>query len=430
MNDPILKVQNLSKRYRIGAIADQEDTFIGSIVSSIKNPLKNFQRLNKLTTFKNSINDNDIFWALKDINFEINKGTVLGIIGKNGAGKSTLLKILSKITDPTDGLIKYYGKMASLLEVGTGFHLELTGRENVYLNGSILGMTRSEIDEKFDEIVNFSGIRKFIDTPVKRYSSGMIVRLGFSVAAHLDPDILLVDEVLAVGDAEFQRKCLQKLDDVSSSGRTVIFVSHSMGTISSLCNRVICIDNGKLVFDGKTADGIKYYHSKIIEDLSFNANSSFGSKSKREGNGDVKITGVIFNGKNEKNEIIAPKLGCPLEVVVSYESKKGVIINDLLINLDIKDAFGNKCISIGNGFADEKIINPLSKGKVLCYIPKCQLYPGQYIYTITCLANFNKSDKVYDAGVFTIETGNYYKSGNLPSNKNSSFLIDHSWKVI
>ena len=144
----------------------------------------------------------------------------------------------------------------------------------------------------------------------------------------------------------------------------------------------------------------------------------------------MKITGVIFNGKNEKNEIIAPKLGCPLEVVVSYESKEGIIIEDLVINLDIRDAFGNKCISIGNGFADEKIINPQSKGKVLCYIPKCQLYPGQYIYTISCLANFNKSDKVYDAGVFTVETGNYYKSGNLPSNKNSSFLIDHSWKVI
>ena len=242
MSDIAIKVENLSKRYRIGLKEETKDTFVGAMGSILKSPLSNLKRLKKLTQFSNDNQDHDdIIWALKDVSFEVKRGEVIGIIGANGAGKSTLLKILAQITHPTSGRVELNGRVASLLEVGTGFHPELTGRENIYLNGTILGMTKKEIDRKLDEIIDFSGVEKFIDTPVKRYSSGMRVRLAFSVAAHLDPEILLIDEVLAVGDAEFQKKCLGKMDEVARGGRTVLFVSHNMGAIGQLCNKSILI---------------------------------------------------------------------------------------------------------------------------------------------------------------------------------------------
>ncbi len=228
------------------------------MASWIKAPVANFRNLHNLDRFNNNDSQDDVIWALKDVSFEVKHGEILGIIGKNGAGKSTLLKILSRITDPSDGSIDIYGRVASLLEVGTGFNQELTGRENIYLNGTILGMSKREVDKKLDEIVDFSEIEKFIDTPVKRYSSGMNVRLGFAVAAHLEPDILLVDEVLAVGDFEFQRKCLGKMKDIMRQDRTIIFVSHNMSSIQSLCNDVILLQNGCEITKGPA--------SKVIDD--------------------------------------------------------------------------------------------------------------------------------------------------------------------
>jgi lipopolysaccharide transport system ATP-binding protein len=236
-NEPIIEVKNISKQYNIG-VDKTYKTLSGSLTSAMKHPLE---------VLKDGRKSNNIFWALKDLNFEVDRGEVLGIIGRNGAGKSTLLKILSRITHPTEGEIRMRGRVGSLLEVGTGFHPELSGRENIYFNGAILGMKKREIDDKFEEIVKFSGIEKFLDTPVKRYSSGMNVRLAFSVAAHLDPEILLVDEVLAVGDAEFQKKCLGKMKAVSESGRTVLFVSHNMNAIENLCTRAILLNNGKFI---------------------------------------------------------------------------------------------------------------------------------------------------------------------------------------
>lgn len=258
MSDSIIVAQNISKRYRLGLQEKGDKTLAGQLLNIVKTPFKNFRRLTNLSKF--SEDDDSVFWALKDINFEVKKGEVLGVIGKNGAGKSTLLKILSRITDPTSGLIKIHGRVASLLEVGTGFHPELTGRENVYMNGTILGMRRREIDQKFAEIVEFSGIEKFIDTPVKFYSSGMKVRLGFAVAAHLDPEILIVDEVLAVGDAEFQAKCLGKMEDVTKNqGRTVLFVSHNMGAITQLCKKGALLMNGTLEYYGSVDEAVKKY---------------------------------------------------------------------------------------------------------------------------------------------------------------------------
>ncbi len=258
MNDPVIKVQNLSKRYRLGLKEKQAETLVGQISQAIRYPWENLKRLRQLNRFGQE--DESVFWALKDVSFEVKQGEVLGIIGKNGAGKSTLLKILAQITEPTSGKIEIHGRVASLLEVGTGFHPELSGRENIYMNGTILGMTRKEIDAKLDEIIDFSGVDKFIDTPVKFYSSGMKVRLGFSVAAHLEPEILIIDEVLAVGDFEFQKKCLGKMEDVSrNQGRTVLFVSHQMDAITRLCSRVLVLREGKIFYEGNPSTAVKKY---------------------------------------------------------------------------------------------------------------------------------------------------------------------------
>jgi lipopolysaccharide transport system ATP-binding protein len=267
----VIKVENLFKQYRLGQVST------GSIAHDLnrwwhtaRGKEDPYEKITSVNNREDS-GSNDYVWALQDINFSVKQGEVLGIIGRNGAGKSTLLKILSKVTSPTKGNIKVKGRIASLLEVGTGFHPELTGRENIFLNGAILGMTKSEIRLKFDEIVAFSGVEKYIDTPVKRYSSGMYVRLAFAVAAHLEPEILIVDEVLAVGDAEFQKKCLGKMKDVSGEGRTVLFVSHNMQAIDSLCNRVILMSNGKKQQDLPKNETIKYYLENSIKNTKSNS---------------------------------------------------------------------------------------------------------------------------------------------------------------
>lgn len=261
MTNTAIQIKNLSKRYRIGTREEVHDTFVEAVGDWLTRPIKNYRQLRQLTNFENGTDASrgDVIWALKDITFDVEVGEVIGIIGRNGAGKSTLLKILSRITHPTSGSVILNGRVSSLLEVGTGFHPELTGRENVYLNGTILGMTKSEVDEKFEEIVDFSGVRKFIDTPVKFFSSGMAVRLAFSIAAHLEPEILLVDEVLAVGDAEFQNKCLGKMEDVARYGRTVLFVSHNMRAISQLCQRGIWLEEGSIAEEGPVDQVIQSY---------------------------------------------------------------------------------------------------------------------------------------------------------------------------
>lgn len=258
----IVRVDQVSKQYRIGA-RENYYTLRDSIMTAVRAPLSRFRRQN----------GDETIWALKDVSFEVKPGEVLGIIGRNGAGKSTLLKILSRITEPTSGRIELFGRVASLLEIGTGFHHELTGRENIYLNGAILGMRRAEIDRKFDEIIAFAEIDKFLDTPVKRYSSGMYMRLAFAVASHLEPEILIVDEVLAVGDAAFQKKCLGKMNNVAKAGRTVLFVSHNTGAVLQLCSRTIVLEDGQAIFDGDVSEGVSVYldgpqstHNSVVFD--------------------------------------------------------------------------------------------------------------------------------------------------------------------
>lgn len=250
-NQTALKIENIKKKYVIKHVTKKPDDKRERAKLALYN-----------LTHPKQANQKEDFWALNGVNFEVKQGEKVGIIGKNGAGKSTLLKVISRITEPTDGKIEFYGKISSMLEVGTGFNRELTGRENIYLNGAILGMTRAEIDAKFDDILEFSEVGKFIDTPVKRYSSGMFVRLAFAVASHLDPDILLVDEVLAVGDTRFQKKCIQKMRSIADSGKTILFVSHQMNTIRQLCDRVIVLKEGKVIYDGEVEGGIRLYNSE------------------------------------------------------------------------------------------------------------------------------------------------------------------------
>ena len=269
-DDFAVNAEGLSKVYRIGLKEQAHDSLASAVIDFVKSPLQNYRKYRSLYQFDDvtaseptaaAVAPADIIWALRDVSFDIHQGEVVGFIGRNGAGKSTLLKILTRITPPTRGYAEIRGRVASLLEVGTGFHRELSGRENIYLNGTILGMTKKEVDRKFDEIVEFSGVERFIDTPVKRYSSGMAVRLAFAVAAHLEPEILIIDEVLAVGDAEFQKKCISKMQDVRKQGRTVLFVSHNMPAVAMLCTRAILLNDGKIAMDGPPGEVIGHYFS-------------------------------------------------------------------------------------------------------------------------------------------------------------------------
>lgn len=263
MSQPLITVDQLSKAYRLGAGQKVHDTLAGALRGVAMAPFRNLRRLRRLNTFAEKgaqhRSDDHTLWALNQVSFEVAEGEVVGIVGRNGAGKSTLLKVLSRITEPTSGRAVIRGRISSLLEVGTGFHPELTGRDNIYMNGTILGMTKREIDRKFDEIVEFSGVERFLDTPVKRYSSGMQVRLAFAVAAHLEPEILIIDEVLAVGDAKFQKKCMGKMQDVAQAGRTVLFVSHNMAAIESLCTSGLHIDGGQIVHRGSASSAVRDY---------------------------------------------------------------------------------------------------------------------------------------------------------------------------
>jgi lipopolysaccharide transport system ATP-binding protein len=428
MSEIVIRVQNLSKIYRIGEKKETHPTLSGKISSFIKSPFANFKKLRSLNKFDLSKENTDTIWALKDINFEVKKGEILGVIGRNGAGKSTLLKILSQITEPTTGRIEIYGRVASLLEVGTGFNPELTGRENVYLNGTILGMTRKEIDKKFNEIVDFSGIEKFIETPVKRYSSGMRMRLAFAVAAFLEPEILLIDEVLAVGDIEFQKKCLGKMNDVAKGGRTVLFVSHNIASVQKLCNKAILLKNGKLINQGNTSEVIKNYlqfnKTKKEKDLIDFKN--------RKGNGLVSLRKIEFiNGNNKiTNNLYAGEK----TFIRLYLNKCNINICDLNIDIGFNDNLNSRVAWISTSVQN----NSLSKSSVFKYdkniiefeIHKLQLMPK--IYNLNILIKYKNDITDWLTGVyeFEIHDTDYYKSGKIIPQGQGCFFMDYTVKLI
>jgi len=340
MSQTTISVENLSKSYQLGVIGT--GTFYGDVKRWWARRLGKQDPFLKVGEPDDGNREGDTIWALKDANFTVQQGEALGIIGRNGAGKSTLLKILSQVTAPSRGVVKVKGRIASLLEVGTGFHPELTGRENIYLNGTIMGMNRQEITRKFDEIVDFSGVERFIDTPVKRYSSGMYVRLAFAVAAHLEPEILIVDEVLAVGDAAFQKKCLGKMEDVANHGRTVLFVSHNIGAINSLCNRCLLLENGNLAKDGSTAEVVAAYQSKFyhaVNDL------SDLSSVERYGSGKARFRSLELLPVNRQGEAQAALItGSDLKVGLTIESREDVV--DANVAIVFYDSTGFRLIDV------------------------------------------------------------------------------------
>lgn len=361
----VIKVQNLSKRYRIGLKEKQTNTLIGQIAQTVRSPWDNFKRLRDLNRF--GVEDESVFWALKDVSFEVKEGEVLGIIGKNGAGKSTLLKILSQITEPTSGKVEIYGRVASLLEVGTGFHPELSGRENIYMNGTILGMTRNEIDSKLDEIIDFSGVEKFIDTPVKFYSSGMKVRLGFAVAAHLDPEILIIDEVLAVGDAEFQKKCLGKMDEVSKvNGRSILFVSHNLKSLSELCSTGILMENGKLTIRSNIDTCINAYSKSFV----LNQQYKTIDISLKELLSPI-ITFVDVENKDEE-------FG---SYVFRIEYKSSFILKNPIVGIVVSDEYGTPICGFNNRFYDFPL-SPSLNDLVEISVIGLFLHTGQYTVSV------------------------------------------------
>jgi lipopolysaccharide transport system ATP-binding protein len=356
-------------------------------------------------------------WALRDINFEVNDGDVLGIIGKNGAGKSTLLKILSRVTSPTTGSIKTKGRIASLLEVGTGFHPELTGRENIYLNGAILGMTKAEIKVKEEEIIDFSGCAMYIDTPVKRYSSGMRVRLAFAVAAHLEPDILVVDEVLAVGDAEFQKKAIGKMKDISGNdGRTVLFVSHNMAAVKSLCTRGIVLENGTSVFEGDTNEAVDFY---LSNNNNINSQQTYLALDTDRSLFIKNIEFIPYSGQ--------VLLGNKIKIKTTILSSQKSSIN---LHIGIYKASGEKLLHLSNIY-DRSLQTINEEGQIIleCVIPSLTLTAGSYYVNVSLHKDNVRYERLKEVVDFQIIEDDFYKLGKIPSSKESVYLINQNWII-
>jgi homopolymeric O-antigen transport system ATP-binding protein len=380
--DSVIEAENLSKKYTIGSRKKAQIQSVSDVLMSKMRSVK--QRFADPFSKASQQKEEEEFWALQDLSFSVKAGETVGIIGRNGAGKSTLLKIISRITEPTTGRVTIRGRVASLLEVGTGFHPELTGRENIFLNGAILGMTKVEINQKFDGIVDFAGVEKFLDTPVKRYSSGMYVRLAFAVAAHLEPELLVVDEVLAVGDAEFQKKCLGKMGEFSESGRTVLFVSHNMSAIKAMCSRAILLESGKIVEDGGTVQVIQRYFNKDR----VTACRKEWSENKRPGNDFLRLVSVAL--KKSENEYASEfDISENIYVEITFEVLGNAVKPQF--SLGLSDAEGG-CVfsSLSNTKGNTLYGVNVKKG---LYRTTCELYGhllnnGRYYITIVCFAGY------------------------------------------
>tara|TARA_R110002012_G_scaffold281843_2_gene471422 strand:- start:12989 stop:14269 length:1281 start_codon:yes stop_codon:yes gene_type:complete len=421
MSKIILKAENISKQYRLGNVGS------GTLRDDFK---RNWARIRgKEDPFlkvgavndRSQKSDQDYVWALRDINFEVKQGEVLGIIGKNGAGKSTLLKILSRVTAPSTGVIKSRGRIASLLEVGTGFNHELTGRENIYLNGAILGMTKAEISSKLDEIIDFSGCERYIDTPTKRYSSGMTVRLAFAVAAFLEPEILVVDEVLAVGDAEFQKKAIGKMQDISQGeGRTVLFVSHNMASVQSLCTGGILLDNGNVISEGSIEDVVQHYLSVDGIDTDTEMCKRISDR-ERKGSGIIRVKNVEFTSLGE---LSIPTTGKPLEFHFNLESDNEVSLSDLKFDFRIDTQMGQRLLWFSTRVSPKK---SLIKGvhRLTFKLAKFPLNMGFYLVTTHLMYKGEVADWAKNAFQFQVREGFFYSNYLAVAEQQSNVLIDY-----
>lgn len=416
MNKPIIEIKGIGKRYNISHQRGGYVALRDILADILKNPFKFAKHKAKQIA---GIATREEFWALRNIDIEINKGDIVGIIGHNGAGKSTLLKILTGITPPTEGEIVMRGRVASLLEVGTGFHPELTGRENIFLNGAILGMTKKEIVRKFDEIVAFSGVEKFLDTPVKYYSSGMYVRLAFSVAAHMEPDILLVDEVLAVGDAEFQKKCLGKMEEVTQKdGRTILLVSHNMAAIEQLCKKTILLEGGQVRMIGDTEDVVAEY----INTKELLSKKPLAERKDHKGSKRVVFSHCELKEHNEQKRT--------LKFEMRYKNIAQKVFSDIKISLNIRDQYGVPITNVTNNVLEQQINLDPYEGTITLEIKGVNLMTGIYYTDLFLATDSNNSevlDSIENACVFEINNDAFYSTHRLPPVP-SKILFDFEFK--
>jgi lipopolysaccharide transport system ATP-binding protein len=430
--NPAISIKNLSKLYRIGPRQRASyRTLREAIVDAAAAPLQRLQELSRRKPPGETDRDQaepQTFWALRNISFDVQRGQVIGVIGRNGAGKSTLLRILSRITEPTSGRVELRGRVLSLLEIGTGFHHELTGRENIFLNGAILGMTRREMARRFDEIVAFADIGDFLDTPVKRYSSGMHVRLAFAVACHLDPEILVVDEVLAVGDQGFQRKCLGKLNEVSRSGRTVLFVSHSMAPILNLCEKVVVLDRGRMLFAGDCQKGVELY-TELNQDCRDHAGAMDlrAHPNRRSGARPILQSVRLFNEDGEAATDVA--CGHPLTLELEVDPGFGQI--ELHVAVGFDDNLGTRLFTVGTHLSDSPPLNPAETPCIRCRIDQIPLLPGRYWLTLSAgPIHRPATDAIERALSLEVVETDFFRAGRFPPPNDGKFLVRSHWKPV
>jgi lipopolysaccharide transport system ATP-binding protein len=408
-----IEIKNISKVYRIGEKLPYY-SLRDSIVKFFSN-IKTIGQTNKKP-----------FWALRGVNLKIESGDIVGIIGKNGAGKSTLLKVLSRVTVPSEGEIKITGSTASLLEVGTGFHPELTGEENIFLSGTIIGMSRSEIKRKISKIVEFSGIGKFLHTQVKHYSSGMYVRLAFAVGAFLESDVLFIDEVLAVGDSEFQKKCLGTIEDMSKDNkRTVVFVSHNLALVRQICNKTAVMDKGRVVYFGPTQKAISYY---LQNDA---VSKKLTSRKDRTGSGEIYVTDIYFTD-NTGHKVLSWQLGEKISIHFKYKTKDTSKISKLMLGFIVRNDFGQAVLFHSNKLKGTTFEDFNKSGEFICKLQNINMAPGRYNMTYSLLAHNGLGGQYYDnieaAISFDIEPGDFFGTGELPFPEHYSLAIDGSWE--
>ena len=419
MSNVAIRIEGLGKKFCIGGATEQYRTLRDAMTNAFTTPLR---RAVSVMRGQAPESAEEELWALRDVSLEIKQGDVVGVVGRNGAGKSTLLKILSRITEPTEGRVSVKGRIGSLLEIGTGFHSELTGRENVYLNGAMLGMRRAEIDGKFDEIVAFAEMEKFLDTPVKHYSSGMYMRLAFAVAAHLDTEILLVDEVLAVGDGAFQKKCLGKMGDVAKLGRTVLFVSHNMGAMMQLCPTSFTLQNGRLVAQGPSREIVQQYLTSLFATSS----PDLENVAVRSGDGRLRfISCYLRHDSGKRTEL--PVAGHPLEVVFEFKAREN--LSNVQFMFTIFNHAGTAVTHCNVDAVGQRFRIETGKGQVVCRIPKLPLPIGQYKIAVLAQDHICELDRVPTACVFDVETSDFFSTTYTPSLETSAVLIEHDWHL-
>jgi lipopolysaccharide transport system ATP-binding protein len=420
MTAPAIKVEKISKRYRIG-VREEGKTFREAIMDLAAAPFRRIKSFGR-----SSHREEDSIWALKDVSFEVEPGELVGIIGRNGAGKTTLLKILSGVTNPTEGRAVLAGRVGSLLEVGTGFHSELTGRENIYLSGAILGMTRREIAGKFEEIVEFAGVEKFIDTPVKRYSAGMRVRLGFSVAAHLEPEILLIDEVLAVGDAAFQEKCVGKMGNIARGGRTVLYVSHNMPTVVSLCERAFHIDAGRIVASGPAGEVVQEY---LRSTTTRPGSISIEDVRARSGTGLVRFKDIQLLDAND-NSTTSFSSGSPLRIRFDFDLGDLQQCPGVVVAFSVRDLQDRAILVCSTDF-QPGLASTLERGSSLvCTIPGLPLYPDTYYLTASLVKDGALADYLERFARLEVTPGDFYGTGRYKTATGAKALVAHEWKKV